>query len=221
MQTTARNAQTVCVLSTQVKKLKWTPKTYPAKTFLGQSTQQVRELPATKLPRSTRKRIMYSMGRAAHNGSDTMYYRTFGVRYHILSDLWVHITRLCGTLAVARKTQKREFQPASASLKTRKRSQRTASLISTFAQNKGSNDAAHFNFPRRSNNTARDGNLGNQTSVSNMNGNKAASPSAKGLTMQDRNVLKAATGQPSNNTTRTAPPSYTGCGPITTPNGQY
>ena len=221
MQTTARNAQTVCVLSNKVKKLKWTPKTYPARTFLGQSPQQVRELPATKLPRSTRKRIMYSMGRAAHNGSDTMYYRTFGVRYHILSDLLVHITKLCGTLAVARKTQKREFQPASASLKTRKRSQRTASLISTFAQNKGSNRAAHCNFPRRSNNTARDGNLGNQTSVSNMNGNKAASPSAKGLTMQDRNVLKAATGQPSNNTTRTAPPHYVSCGLITTPNGQY
>ena len=220
MQTTARNAQTVCVLSNKVKKLKWTPKTYPARTFLGQSPQQVRELPATKLPRSTRKRIMYSMGRAAHNGSDTMYYRTFGVRYHILSDLLVHITKLCGTLAVARKAQRREFQPVSASLKTRKRSQRTASLILTFAQNKGSNEAAHFNFLRRSNNTARDGNLGNQKSISNMNENKAASGSAKPLTNAGRNVLKAAK-RPSNNTTRTAPPHYVSCGPITTPNGQY
>ena len=220
MQTTARNAETVCILSEKVKKLKWTPKTYSARTFLGQSTTQVRELPAAKLPRSTRKRIMYSMARAAHNGSDTMYYQTFGVRYHILSDLLGYITRLCGTLAVARKTQKREFQPASASPKTRKRSQRAASLILTFAQNKGSNRAAHFNFPRRSNSIARDGNLGNQASVSNMNGNKAASGSAKPLTNAGRNVLKAAK-RPSNNTTRTAPPSYTGCGPITTPNGQY
>ena len=220
MQTTARNAQTVCVLSSKVKKLKWTPETYPARTFLGQSTTQVRELPAAKLPRSTRKPIMYSMGRAAHNGSDTMYYQTFGVRYHILSDLLVHITGLCGTLAVARKTQRREFQPASASPKTRKRSQRTASLISTFAQNKGSNDAAHFNFPRMSNNIASAGKLGNQTSISNMNEDKAASGSAKPLTNAGRNALKAAKGQPSNNTTRTAPPHYVSCGPITTLNGQ-
>jgi len=219
MQTTARNAETVCILSEKVKKLKWTPKTYSARTFLGQSTTQVRELPAAKLPRGTRKTIMYSMADAAHNGSDTMYYQTFGVRYHILSDLWVHITQLCGTLAVARKAQKREFQPASASLKTRKRSQRTASLISTFAQNKGSNRAAHFNFPRRSNSIARDGNLGNQTSISNMNGNKAASRSAKRLTNAGRNVLKGSK-SPSNNTTRTAPPSYMGCGPTTTPIGQ-
>jgi len=219
MQTTARNAQTVCILSSKVKKLKWTPKTYPARTFLAQSTAQVRELPAAKLPRGARKPIMYSMARAAHNGSDTMYYQTFGVRYHILSDLLGYITRLCGTLAVARKTQRREFQPANLSQKTRKRSQRTASLISTFAQNKGSNSAAHFNFPRRSNNTARDGNLGNQTSISNMNGNKAASGSAKPLTNAGRNVLKAAKGQPSNNTTRTAPPHYVSCSPYTTSNG--
>ena len=219
MQTTARNAQTVCILSSKVKKLKWTPKTYLARTFLGQSTTQVRELPAAKLPRSARKPIMYSMAKAAHNPANSPLYGILGVRYHILSDLWVHITQLCGTLAVARKAQKREFQPANLSQKTRKRSQRTASLISTFAQNKGSNDAAHFNFPRRSNNIASAGKLGNQTSISNMNGNKAASPSAKGLTNAGRNALKAAKGQPSNNTTRTAPPHYVSCSPYTTPNG--
>ena len=192
----------------------------PRQNFLVQSTTQVRELPATKLPRSTRKRIMYSMARAAHNGSDTMHYQTSSVRYHVLSDLLGYITRLCGTLAVARKTQRREFQPASASLKTRKRSQRTASLISTFAQNKGSNDAAYFNFPRMSNNIASAGKLGNQTSISNMNEDKAASGSAKPLTNAGRNVLKGSK-SPSNNTTRTAPPHYVSCGPYTTSNGQY
>ena len=191
----------------------------PRQNFLGQSSQQVRELPAAKLPRGTRKPIMYSMADAAHNDSDTVYYRTFRVRYHILSDLWDYITEICGTLAVARKTQKREFQPASQSSKTRKRSRRIASTISTFAQNKGSNEAPIYKFLHESNNTARDGNLGNHKSISNLNMDKAASRSAKRLTNAGRNALKGSTKSPSNNTTRTAPPSYTGCGPITTPNG--
>ena len=191
----------------------------PRQNFLGQTSEQVRELPAAKLPRGTRKPIMYSIARAAHNPANSPLYGILGVRYHILSALWGYITKICGTSAVARKTQKREFQPASQSSKTRKRSRRIASTISTFALNKGRNSTSHFNFSRRSNNTARDGNLGNHKSISNLNMDKAASRSAKRLTNAGRNALKGSK-SPSNNTTRTAPPSYTGCGPTTTPNGQ-
>ena len=194
------------------------PRNVPRQNFLGQTSEQVRELPTAKLPCGTRKPIMYSMAKAAHNPANRPLYGILGVRYHILSDLWDYITEICGTLAGARKTQKREFQPASQSSKTRKRSRRIASTISTFAQNKGSNEALIYKFLHESNNTARDGNLGNHNPISNLNMDKAASRSAKRLTNAGRNVLKAAR-RPSNNTTRTAPPSYTGCGPITTPNG--
>ena len=187
--------------------------------FLAQTLSQVRELAAAKLPRKTRKRIMELMRRATHNASVSPSYGNSGGRYHVLSAIWGYIPYIIRTLAVARKTQRREFQPASASPKTRKRPQRTASLISTFAPNKGSNRAAHFNFPRRSNITALTGKSGNQQSLSNINGNKAASGSAKPLTNAGRNVLKPHKAA-SNNTTRTALSHYVVCGPRTTPIGQ-
>ena len=187
--------------------------------FLAQTLSQVRELAAAKLPRKTRKRIIEPMRRAAHNGSDSLYYPTFGVRYHILSAIWGYIPCIIRTIAVARKTQKREFQPARAPAKTRKAQQRTASPISTFAQSQCRNGALFYNFLSKSNITALTGKSGNQQSLSNMNGNKAASGSAKPLTMQDRNVLKPQKAA-SNNTTRTALLRYPRCRPGTRPNKQ-
>ena len=195
-------------------------KNVPLQNFLVQSTSQVRELAAAKLPRGTRNPIIVPMRRAAHNETDTLYYRIFGTPYHVLSDLLDSITELWVTLAFSPKPTKRELEPASQSSRTRKRSSRTASSISTFALNKGRNSAPIYKFLKRSNNTASAGKLGNQTRILNLNRNKTASPSARGLTNAGRNALKGSMKSPSNNTTRTAPPHYVSCCPRTTPIGQ-